>query len=64
MQQDSVRVHKVCVPSYYAWPSNKIILYVCYSKEEAERFIENHPNQFLKLWMTIEWDVLAIRETD
>ena len=60
----SIKIYKVCLPSYYAWPDKNVILKVCYTKEEAERFIESYPNMFLKMWLTIEWDVIPIRDTD
>lgn len=60
----SVKVYKVCVPSYYAWPNKSIILNVSYTKEDAEKFIESYPNAFLKMWLTIETDVVSVQETD
>lgn len=62
--EKKITVYKVCVPSYYAWPPGNIILKVCYTKKEAENYVESYPNPFVKLWLTIESDVLRYEDTD
>lgn len=59
-----VTIYKVTVPSYYAYPSWKVIIKVCYTKEEAERFIENYPNLFLRSWLKIEPESFKYQATD
>lgn len=59
-----VKVYKVCLPSYYAWPSKNIILNVSYTKEDADKFVENYPNVFLRAWLKIEVDTVTVRDTD
>lgn len=61
---NTVRVYKVCLPSYYAWPSKNIILNVSYSEDDAKKFIKNYPNIFLQSWLKIEIDVVKVPDTD
>lgn len=63
-ETNSIKVYKVCLPSYYAWPSKNIILTVTYTEEDANKFILNYPNVFLRAWLKIEIDNVPIRETD
>ena len=59
-----VKVYKVCLPSYYAWPPGKVILKVCYTAEDAQRYIDEYPNPFMKVWLTVEVDTIEYPETD
>ena len=60
----NVKIYKVCLPAIYAWPNRTIILKVAYTKEDAEEYIRTYPHPFLKLWLTIETDVVRVNETD
>lgn len=60
----NVKVYKVCLPAIYAWPNKTIILKVAYTKEDAQKFINDYPNPFLKMWLTVETDVVNVNETD
>lgn len=59
-----IKVYKVVLPSYYAWPNKNIILNVSYSEEDALKFIDSYPNMFLKLWLKIETDTVTVNDTD
>lgn len=59
-----VKVYKVCVPSYYAWPPGEIILKISYTREDAENYIKEYPNVFLRPWLTIKEEHIDVRETD
>jgi hypothetical protein len=64
MSDSNIKIYKVCLPSYYAWPNRHVILKVTYTKEEAEKFVQSYPHPFLKMWLTIECDVIPVRDTD
>lgn len=59
-----VKVYKVCLPSYYAWPPGKVILKVCYTEANAEIYVASYPNVFLKPWLTIESEEITVESTD
>lgn len=60
----SVKVYKVTLPSYYAWPTKNIILNVSYTEEDAKKFVESYPNLLLRPWLKIEVDIVPVHETD
>lgn len=59
-----VKIYKVCLPSYYAWPPGNVILTVTYDLESAKKYIEEYPNLFLRPWLKIEVDEQYRGETD
>jgi hypothetical protein len=60
----NVTIYKVTVPSYYAYPSWNVILKVCYTKSDAEKYIDEYPNVFMKPWLTISMETVNIEDTD
>jgi len=61
---DDVKIYKVCLPSYYAYPSSNVILKVCFTAEEAQAYIDTYPNVFLRMWLTIESQKVEYKDTD
>lgn len=59
-----VKIYKVCLPSYYAYPSSNVILKVCFTEAEAQAYIDTYPNPFLRMWLTIETANVEYKETD
>ncbi len=43
----------VTLPSFVVWPG-KVILHISYTKEGAQRFMDDYPGRHLVLWMSIE----------
>lgn len=61
---EHIKIYKVTVPSYYAYPSWKVILKLCYSKDDAKKYIDTYPNVIMRPWLSIEEEVVNVQETD
>jgi hypothetical protein len=59
-----VRLYKVLMPSLLAWPPGSVILYVCYTRENADIYIASHPNPFLRPFLKVEESEVDVMETD
>lgn len=62
--EGNVKIYKVCLPSYYAWPPGNVILKVAYDLESAKKYVENYPNPFLRPWLKIEIEEQYQGDTD
>lgn len=61
---DTIKIYKVTLPSWYAYPSWRVILKLCYSKEDAKKYIDSYPNIFMRVWLNVEEEYIDIQETD
>jgi hypothetical protein len=59
-----VIVYKVTAPSLLAWPPGNVTLHVSFSPEDAERYIRDYPNMFMRPLMRIEPSEADYIETD
>lgn len=60
----TVKIFKVTVPSYYAFPTWKVILKLCYTEDDARKYIDTYPNIMLRPWLSVEEEFIDIQETD
>lgn len=59
-----VKIYEVVVPSIYAWPPGCLTLKVCFDEDTAQQYIDNHPNMFLRPFMSITTVERDYPETD
>jgi len=59
-----VKIFKVVIPSYLAWPPGNIILHISFLQDDAEKYIAAYPNVFLRTLMTVQPEDMECSETD
>lgn len=59
-----VKMYKVCVPSYLAYPTWKATIEICYTEEKAREYIKNYPNLLIQPLLFIEEYEVETPETD
>jgi hypothetical protein len=63
-----VSLYKVTIPSWavtwFPYSLNHICLNVSFLREDAEKYIEEYPNLFLRPLLSIEPTTVDIQETD
>jgi hypothetical protein len=63
-EMNTVRIYKICMPYYFTYPPGEVIIKVCFTKESAEKYIEDCQNAFIKQFLTIETEDYTYGETD
>jgi hypothetical protein len=59
-----VKIYKVCIPSFLAYPSWKASLEIYYTREEAEKYIQNYPNIMIASFLSIVEEEIRCYGTD
>lgn len=59
-----MKIYKVVVPTILLWPHDRTTLKVTMTREEAQKFIDEHPNPYLQWIMFIEEEDHEFPETD
>ncbi len=59
-----VKIFKVVIPSYLAWPPGNVILQISFLQDDAEKYIAAYPNVFLRTLMTVQSEDMDVHATD
>lgn len=59
-----ITIYKVCIPSAIAWPDWKVTLKVFFTKEHAEKYVEDYPNILIRPFLSVEEENIRHYETD
>jgi hypothetical protein len=48
-----ITIYTVCLPSMVAWPPGDVVLHMAYSENDAQTYVDNYPNVFLRYSLKI-----------